>query len=106
MPLDWHGKSWNPAAARTPSADGAGGAKRWRLATHVGSGLRGVPLGSRHAFAQVVQHHFIQMPHRRELEVPEVRSQIVPQCAFAAIFLPDGLEQLAAALLSLVNQKG
>ena len=54
---------------------------------------------------QVVQNDLVEMLHRGECEVAEVRSQVVPQRSFGFQLFPHRTKQRAAELLCLVHQE-
>ena len=55
---------------------------------------------------ETVKHDLIEVLHGQEGEMPEVGTQVVPQGALAAQFLPHSAEQRAAELLRLIDEEG
>ena len=67
--------------------------------------LTGIQCRCGDLLGQIIEHDLVEVPHRLENEVPEVRPQMVPQRPLAPQFLPKGLEQRAAELLDLIDQE-
>ena len=59
-----------------------------------------------HPLGKVIEHGLVELPHRAEGEVIEMRAQDFPQRTLTPQLLPDLAEQPAAELLCLVHQEG